>query len=108
MRSPAIAVPDSILRSARRATRSATIVVAIAPTAVATRALPYLPLPGVSGPSTFVITIGATIRVLLVVADLHPLIAGRPCEELAHRLFPDYEGMVPAGAYPPGWVAATA
>jgi glutathione S-transferase len=59
---------------------------------------------GGEAPNAADLQIGATIRVLLVVADLHPVIAGRPCEELAHRLFPDYQGMIPAGAYPPGWV----
>jgi glutathione S-transferase len=47
--------------------------------------------------------IGAALRVLLVVEDLHPLMAGRPGEELARRLF-DYPGLVPAGALPAGWV----
>jgi glutathione S-transferase len=48
--------------------------------------------------------IGASIRTLLVVEDLHPLIAGRAGEEIARRLFPDYAGLVPAGALPAGWV----
>jgi glutathione S-transferase len=59
---------------------------------------------GREAPNAADLQIAPTIRVLLVVADLHPVIAGRPCEELAHRLFPDYQGMVPAGAYPAGWV----
>ena len=50
--------------------------------------------------------IGASLRVLLTVGDLHPLIAGRPGEEIARRLFPDYPGLVPAGALPAGWVPA--
>ena len=48
--------------------------------------------------------IGATVRVLLVVGDLHPLFAGRPAEAIARRFFPDYPGEIPAGAYPAGWV----
>jgi glutathione S-transferase len=48
--------------------------------------------------------LGATLRVLLTVGDLHPLMTGRPLEELARRHFPDYPGLVPAGAYPAGWV----
>jgi glutathione S-transferase len=48
--------------------------------------------------------IGSSLRVLLVVEDLHPLIVGRPGEEIARRLFPDYPGLVPAGALPAGWV----
>lgn len=52
--------------------------------------------------------IGATLRVLLTVGDLHPLMAGRPLEQLARRHFPDYPGLVPAGAYPASWLAAEA
>ncbi len=51
--------------------------------------------------------IGSTIRVLLTVGDLEPLIAGRAGERIARRWFPDYPGRVPAGAYPAGWVPAT-
>ncbi len=48
--------------------------------------------------------IGATIRVLLTVEDLHPVIAGGAAERIARRHFPDYPGLVPAGAFPDGWV----
>jgi glutathione S-transferase len=58
-------------------------------------------------PNAADLQIASTIRILLVVADLHPLLAGRPCEELAHRLFPDYAGTVPAGAFPAGWVPSS-
>lgn len=50
--------------------------------------------------------IGASLRVLLTVGDLHPLMLGRPGEEIARRLFPDYPGLVPEGAFPAGWVPA--
>jgi glutathione S-transferase len=50
--------------------------------------------------------IGATLRVLLTVGDLRPLIEGRPAEDVARRWFPDYAGDVPAGAFPDGWVPA--
>jgi glutathione S-transferase len=50
--------------------------------------------------------IGATLRVLLTVGDLRPLIEGRPAEDVARRWFPDYAGDVPAGAFPAGWVPA--
>ena len=49
--------------------------------------------------------IAATLRVLLCVEDLHPLMRGRPLERLARRWFPDYPGLVPAGAYPASWIA---
>ena len=48
--------------------------------------------------------IGATIRVLMVVGDLLPLIEGRAGEQIARRWFPDYTGSVPAGAFPANWM----
>jgi glutathione S-transferase len=48
--------------------------------------------------------IGATLRVLLTVGDLRPLIEGRPAERVALRWFPDYPGDIPRGAYPTGWL----
>ncbi|CAB4909323.1 unannotated protein [freshwater metagenome] len=50
--------------------------------------------------------IGASVRTLLTVGDLHPLIEGRAGAEIARRLFPEYPGLVPAGALPEGWVPA--
>ena len=50
--------------------------------------------------------IGATLRVLLTVGDLRPLIEGRAAARVARRWFPDYPGEVPSGAYPAGWVPA--
>jgi glutathione S-transferase len=50
--------------------------------------------------------IGATIRVLLPIVDLRPLLAGTAAERIALRFFPTYPGEVPAGAYPAGWVPA--
>jgi glutathione S-transferase len=50
--------------------------------------------------------IGSTLRVLLCLGDLRPLIEGRPAGEIARRWFPDYPGDVPAGAFPRGWVPA--
>jgi glutathione S-transferase len=58
-------------------------------------------------PNAADLQIGATLRVLLIVADLQPLLRDRPAEEIARRWFPDYlPGEVPAGAYPEGWVPA--
>lgn len=51
--------------------------------------------------------IGATLRVLMVVGDLLPLLEGRPGVEIARRWFPDYSGLIPAGAFPAGWVPAS-
>ena len=55
-------------------------------------------------PNAADLQIGATLRVLLVVGDLRPLIEGRPAEQLARRWFPDSAGEIPAGAYPAGWI----
>jgi glutathione S-transferase len=57
-------------------------------------------------PTAADLQIGATMRVLLGLGDLSALTAGRPCEEIALRWFPDYPLSVPAGAYPEGWVPA--
>jgi glutathione S-transferase len=57
-------------------------------------------------PNAADLQIAATLRVLLVVEDLHPLLTGRPAEDLARRWFPEYPGAIPAGAYPAGWVPA--
>ncbi|MBA2513863.1 MAG: glutathione S-transferase [Solirubrobacterales bacterium] len=55
-------------------------------------------------PTAADLQIGATIRVLLCVGDLHPLLRDRPGEAIARRWFEDYPGEVPAGALPAGWV----
>src|SRR3954447_13314251 len=55
---------------------------------------------GGEAPNAADFQIGATLRVLLTVADLRPLLEDRPAEELARRWFPDYAGEVPAGALP--------
>ncbi len=57
-------------------------------------------------PNAADLQIGATLRVLLTIGDLRPLLEGRPAEELARRWFPDYAGDVPAGAFPAGWTPA--
>lgn len=55
-------------------------------------------------PTAADLQIGSTIRVLLTIADLHPVFAGTAAERIARRYFPDYDGLVPAGAFPAGWV----
>jgi glutathione S-transferase len=57
-------------------------------------------------PNAADLQIGATIRVLLPIADLLPLLSGTAAERIALRFFPDYPGEVPSGAYPAGWVPA--
>ncbi|MGI9184792.1 MAG: glutathione S-transferase [Solirubrobacteraceae bacterium] len=57
-------------------------------------------------PTAADLQIASTLRILLVVGDLRPLLAQRPAEVIARRWFSDYAGDVPAGAYPAGWVPA--
>jgi len=53
-------------------------------------------------PNAADLQIGSTIRLLLSIADLRPLIDGRPCEQLI-RYFPPIAGEVPAGVLPAAW-----
>jgi glutathione S-transferase len=56
------------------------------------------------GPTAADLQIGSTVRVLLTVGDLHPAFEGTAAERIARRHFPDYDGLVPAGAFPAGWI----
>lgn len=57
-------------------------------------------------PNAADLQIGATLRVFGSIGDLQHLLADRPAGALGARWFPDYlDGVViPAGAYPAGWV----
>jgi glutathione S-transferase len=57
-------------------------------------------------PNAADLQIGATIRVLGAVGDLAALLADRPASEIARRFLPPGGELVPAGAYPAGWVPA--
>ncbi len=59
-------------------------------------------------PTAADLQIGATLRALLSVADLQPLLQRGAGERIARRWFPDYPGEVPAGAFPAGWVTSGA
>jgi glutathione S-transferase len=59
-------------------------------------------------PNAADLQIGATLSVLLTVGDVRPLIEGRPAVQVARRWFDDRPGLVPAGAFPAGWVPASA
>jgi glutathione S-transferase len=63
---------------------------------------------GGTDPNAADLQIGSSLRFLATLGDVRPLLAGRPAEDLALRLFPDYPGNVPAGAYPSGWLPARA
>ncbi len=58
-------------------------------------------------PNAADLQIGSTIRLLLSIADLRPLIAGHPAAELT-RYFPPMVGEVPAGVLPPAWLGTSA
>ncbi|HEY3829132.1 MAG TPA: glutathione S-transferase family protein [Solirubrobacteraceae bacterium] len=57
-------------------------------------------------PNAADLQIGATLRVLLTVGDLRPLLRGGAGERIALRHFPEYPGDVPPGAFPAGWTPA--
>jgi glutathione S-transferase len=48
--------------------------------------------------------IGSTIKVLLSIGDLEPLLEGTAAAELANRWFGAPAGTIPAGAFPADWV----
>jgi glutathione S-transferase len=50
--------------------------------------------------------IATTLRLLMTIADVRPLIAPRPAGELALRLFPDHPGELPEGTLPAEWLPA--
>jgi glutathione S-transferase len=59
---------------------------------------------GGEAPNAADLQIGATLRVLLTVGDIAPLVESCAGAESARRWFPDYAGAIPAGAFPAGWV----
>ena len=61
-------------------------------------------LSGAQEPNAADLQIGASVRLLATIADLRPLLSGRPSEALAMALFPDFPGEVPAGALPADWL----
>jgi glutathione S-transferase len=63
---------------------------------------------GGAEPNAADLQIGSSLRFLSTLGDMRPLLADRPAEELALRLFPVYPGEVPARAYPSGWLPARA
>lgn len=61
---------------------------------------------GGAQPNAADLQIGATLRVLLTLDDLRPLLTGSAGERIALECFPEYHGEVPAGAFPAGWTPA--
>ena len=58
-------------------------------------------------PNAADLQIGSSIRLLATIADLRPLIEGRPCERLT-RWFDHQPGEIPAGTLPAAWLPARA
>jgi len=56
-------------------------------------------------PTAADLQIGSSLRLLATIGDVRPLLTGRPAATLAMGLFEDFPGDVPAGAYPPQWLA---
>jgi glutathione S-transferase len=50
--------------------------------------------------------IGSSLRLMMTLGDIQPLIEGRPCAPLGERWFWPSSGHAPAGALPVGWVPA--
>lgn len=59
-------------------------------------------------PNAADLQIAASTRLLLTIGDVRPLFAGRPCEQHALGLFPQWDGSVPAGTFPAEWLPVAA
>jgi glutathione S-transferase len=59
-------------------------------------------------PNAADLQIAPTLRLLMTLEDLRPLIASRPAGQLAQRLFPDVPGSIPAGSLPSEWLPVAA
>jgi glutathione S-transferase len=59
---------------------------------------------GGSEPTAADFQIGSSLRMLLQIGDVRPLIEGHPCAELVERWFEPGSADIPAGAFPAGWV----
>jgi glutathione S-transferase len=55
-------------------------------------------------PNAADLQIGATLTVLMLVGDVRALIESRPAIQVARKWFDERPGLVPAGAFPAGWV----
>jgi glutathione S-transferase len=59
---------------------------------------------GTDVPNAADLQIAATSRLMLTIGDVRPFFAGRPAGEHALRLFPDWAGSTPEGAFPAEWL----
>ncbi len=58
-------------------------------------------------PNAADLQIGSSLRLLMSIADVRPLIEGRPAAALT-RYFPPLAGEIPAGVLPPEWIVPAA
>lgn len=63
---------------------------------------------GAGVPNAAELQIGSSIALLNTMADIRPLLEGRPCLEVSMRQFADFPGQMPAGTLPAEWLKATA
>jgi glutathione S-transferase len=61
---------------------------------------------GGATPNAADLQIASTLRLLMTLRDIGPLIESRPAGQLALRIWPDHPGEVPAGTFPADWVPA--
>jgi glutathione S-transferase len=59
---------------------------------------------GGESPNLADLQIGSSLRLLLSFGDTRPLVAGRPCDQLAERGFEPLSGSAPAGILPASWL----
>ena len=59
-------------------------------------------------PNAADLQIATSVRLLMALADLRPMIEAHPAGQLALRLFPDFPGNVAAGSIPADYLPAPA
>jgi glutathione S-transferase len=57
-------------------------------------------------PNAADLQIVSSLRLIERVADVRPLLSGRPCQPLIARYFPPGAGEIPSGTYPAEWIPA--
>lgn len=60
---------------------------------------------GRAAPNAADFQIAPSVRLLMCAEQLRPMIAGRPCGQLAERLVPDFPGRI-GPVLPPGWLSS--
>ncbi len=63
---------------------------------------------GAEPPNAADLQIAASLRLIMTLDDLAPVFEGRPCRDLALKLFPAAPGHVPAGVLPRDWLPSPA